>query len=95
MKYQALSVFYPQATRPYRWMKYLTRISYCWGRVESQWGDFPQWLKPAPVRRLEQCRKQPRFMMPMLAPTTASIGDVAKPSAAMLSAATTASKAAA
>jgi glycosyltransferase involved in cell wall biosynthesis len=56
MKYQALSVFYPQATRPDRWMKYLARISYCWGRVESQWGVFPRWLKPAAVRRLEEAR---------------------------------------
>jgi hypothetical protein len=45
MKYQALGVFYPRATRPYRWMKCLARTSYCWGRVESQWGGVPG---PAP-----------------------------------------------
>ena len=56
LKYQALSLLDPQAARPDRWMKYLARINYTWGRVESQWGDFPQWLKPRAVCRLERAR---------------------------------------
>jgi glucosyl-dolichyl phosphate glucuronosyltransferase len=59
MKYQTLSVFYPRATRPYRWMKCLARISYHWGRVESQWAGFLHWLRPAAVRRLEWERQRP------------------------------------
>ena len=34
---------------------------YCWGRVQSQWRDFPAWFKPSPLRRLERRREQPRF----------------------------------
>ena len=56
LKYQALSLFYRQAARQADWMRYLKRASYGWGRVESQWANFPGWLKPAPLRRLEQCR---------------------------------------
>ena len=73
MKYQVLSLLYARTAQPYRWMKYLTRISYCWGRVESQWDDFPLWLRPAPVRRLKQRRSQPRLVMsPPVTPVNVS-----------------------
>lgn len=74
MKYQALSMFYPRTKHPYRWMKCLTRISYCWGRVESQWGDLPDWLKPAPMRQLKQRRSQPRLAISRPVGTTADSG---------------------
>jgi glycosyltransferase involved in cell wall biosynthesis len=64
MKYEVLSLFHPQATRPDRWAKHLKRICYGWGRVESQWGHFPRWLKPAPLRCLEQRRPHPRSVTP-------------------------------
>ena len=56
LKYQALNIFDPQATQNHRWMKYMARISYSWGRVESQWGGFPAWLKPTLVDQLEHAR---------------------------------------
>ena len=64
LKYLALSKLHPQAAEPDRWMQYLTRISYCWGRVEAEWGGLPEWSKPAPVRRLKRHRAQPRITMP-------------------------------
>jgi glycosyltransferase involved in cell wall biosynthesis len=75
MKYEVLSLLYPQATQPDRWMQCLKRSSYGWGRVESQWGDFPRWLKPAPLRRLEQRREQPRPAAPSALPAAAGLGD--------------------
>jgi hypothetical protein len=67
MKYQILSALDPRARQPYRRIKYLTRIGYCWGRVESQWYALPQWLKPPPLRRLRQSREQPRCTSPATA----------------------------
>jgi glucosyl-dolichyl phosphate glucuronosyltransferase len=86
MAYQALSGFCPQATQPDRWIGYLKRISYCWGRVESQWGEFPPWLKPAPVRRLKQGRGQPRFVGPMIVPAAVAADDALRPASSMLGA---------
>jgi hypothetical protein len=83
MKYQAMSIFYSRATRPYRWMKCLARISYCWGRVESQCGGFLHWLKPAALRRLEQGRQRPRFKRLTAASAAATTGDEADPLAAI------------
>jgi glucosyl-dolichyl phosphate glucuronosyltransferase len=74
MTYQALIGLYPQATQPDRWMKCLKRISYCWGRVESQWDGFPTWLMPAPVKRLKQGRGQPRIALPVTIPLALATG---------------------
>jgi hypothetical protein len=78
MTYQALSGLYRQDTQPHRWMKCLKQVSYCWGRVESQWDGFPSWLKPAPVKRLKQGRCQPRFEMPVNVPGTDPIFESTK-----------------
>ncbi len=62
LKYHVRSALGTRSTSSARrQVKYLTRTSYCWGRVESQWGGFPQWLKPGPVRQLKIRREQPRF----------------------------------
>ncbi len=57
-----------------RRIKYLVRTSYCWGRVEAQWNDLPQWLKPRQLRRLKQHRSQPRFVMSKIAANRVSLG---------------------
>jgi glucosyl-dolichyl phosphate glucuronosyltransferase len=95
LTYQGLSGFHPQTTQPLRWIKCLKRISYCWGRVESQMGGFPSWLKPAAVRRLKEGRRQPRFVMPTTVPTAIAAGDAASLSDAVSDAATSARKTAA
>jgi len=60
MKYSFLRLFSSREKDPYRWIKYLVRISYCWGHVETQWSGLPVWLKPPAVRRLKHRRAQPR-----------------------------------
>ena len=83
LKYQALGLLHPQATQPAQWARQLKRICYGWGRVEAQWGNFPRWLKPAPLRRLEERRQQPRFAAPAPRPAAAEPGDADEPSPAM------------
>ncbi|MEE3368122.1 MAG: glycosyltransferase family A protein [Planctomycetota bacterium] len=47
-------------SNPGRWVKYQARLAYGWGRVDSQWHNFPAWMIPASVRWLQASRNQPR-----------------------------------
>ena len=47
------------------WIKYLARASHTWGRVEVEWFDFPDWVKPRALRALKRQRIQPRYQAPI------------------------------
>ena len=61
LKYQTLIRSFWRETRPAKWITYITRISYCWGRVQCEWRHLPRWLKPGPVMQHLKRRQQPRF----------------------------------
>ena len=69
---QWIGSFYPQASRPERWMKFLMYSSCSWGHVEANWKNFPTWLKPSPLRKILQQKSRPRYVE-SLAPLLAAL----------------------
>jgi glycosyltransferase involved in cell wall biosynthesis len=54
--YRVVRASHSQTTETRRWMKYLVRNSYCWGRVRAEWGGLPRWLEPPPTKRPDQAK---------------------------------------